>query len=73
MGFWQNLLNKAEKACDTTHSKCFAVLWSVPSLRPYLERSLFTNGSQRVLLDTKYDGGNRKSGEMAHTVVNVLL
>lgn len=39
---WYRSLNKAEKAYDTTHCECLAVVWAVLLLRTYLEQSRFT-------------------------------
>lgn len=42
VGYWSRSLNKAEKAYDTTHRECLAVVWAVLMLRYYLEGARFT-------------------------------
>ena len=42
IGYWSRSLNQAERAYDTTHRECLAVVWAVLLLRPYLEGTRYT-------------------------------
>lgn len=42
VGYCSKSLNKAEQACDTAQRECFAVVWAVLILKPYLKELQFT-------------------------------
>ena len=42
VGYWSYLLNDSERNYSATKRKCFAVVWTVCKLRPYVEGTKFT-------------------------------
>ena len=42
VGFWSRSLTQAERNYSATEKECLAVVWSVTSLRPYVEGTKFT-------------------------------
>ena len=42
VGFWSRTLTQAERNYSATERECLAVVWSVTSLRPYIEGTKFT-------------------------------
>ena len=42
VGYWSYYLNDSERNYSTTERKCFAVVWAVRTLRPYVEGTRFT-------------------------------
>lgn len=42
VGYWLNSLNNAEPSYDIPHKECFAVVWAVLLLRPYVEVARFS-------------------------------
>ena len=42
VGYWSYALNEAERNYSATERECYAVVWAVTSLRPYLEGTRFT-------------------------------
>lgn len=42
VGYWSYSLNSAERNYSATERECFAVVWAITSLRPYIEGTRFT-------------------------------
>ena len=42
VGYWSYSLNDSERNYSTTERECFAVVWAVRTLRPYVEGTRFT-------------------------------
>ena len=42
VGYWSKTLNDAERNYSATERECFAVVWAVTTLRPYIEGTRFT-------------------------------
>lgn len=44
VGYWSYALNESERNYSATERECYAVVWAITSLRPYIEGTKFTNG-----------------------------
>lgn len=42
IGYWSRSFNDAQRACDTTHRECYAVVWAELSIMPYVQGTKFT-------------------------------
>ncbi|CAN8061912.1 unnamed protein product [Agarophyton chilense] len=45
IGYWTRTLTSAQRNYSTTEKECLAIVWSVLTLRPYLEGTRFTIGT----------------------------